>query len=358
MPTFEEYRNAGFPFKWLDEKEIASQSTLPKRLDDPAPVLALQATFISGGLLLTFSAQHNCMDMTGQSQVIRLFAKACHEPSSFTTEELRIGTLTRKGIIPLSGEIPGVEETSMAKAPEIPSLQTQEPEPRSKAIWSYFIFSATALSAIKSLAMKEIHTNFISTDDAICAFIWKHLTKSRLSRLRSASTKSTFERQVDVRKHLGIPPTYTGNVVYKTSTSLLLEDVISKPLGYLASQLRTSLSPTPDLGNNARKAATFLDHKLKSGQMNYNSVERGTIPPMDIKMSSWAKETCYEFDFSDLLGKPEAVRRPNFEGWEGLAYLMPKGRDGQIAVALCLREEDLMALNNDKEFTAFGRYVG
>lgn len=79
---------------------------------------------------------------------------------------------------------------------------------------------------------------------------------------------------------------------------------------------------------------------------------------MNVKMSSWAKEKCYEFDFGCCLGKPEAVRRPAFEAWEGLAFLMPKRIDGEIAAAVCLREEDTERLKADENFAKWVRWVG
>lgn len=360
LPTFKEYRNMDFPFKWLDEKNIASHSTLPDGKHTTAPVLALQATFISGGMILTFSAQHNCMDMAGQCEMIRLFAKACHGRASYATEELNTTNLPRKDIIPLLDDMPDRSQGSATQAPANNSAQINESSAHAKAIWSYFLFSNTALSTLKSLAEKDKQTEFISTDDALCAFLWKHITKSRLPRLTHipGSTQSTFERQVDVRKHLGLSTTYPGNAVYKTSTTHPVETIVSEPLGYLASALRASLSPTPSLDYRARHDATKLHQKLQAGQLSAEVATRGKIPPMDIKMSSWAKEQCYDFDFGGELGKAEAVRRPSFEGWEGLAYLLPKARDGEIAAAVCLRDADLRKLREDEEFGRFGRYIG
>ena len=75
-------------------------------------------------------------------------------------------------------------------------------------------------------------------------------------------------------------------------------------------------------------------------------------------MSSWAKEKCYELDFGGLLGKAKAVRRPSFEAWEGLCYFMPRTLDGEIAFAICLRDDDAQRLIADKEFLEMGAYIG
>jgi hypothetical protein len=38
--------------------------------------------------------------------------------------------------------------------------------------------------------------------------------------------------------------------------------------------------------------------------------------------------------------------------------LLPKKPDGEVAVALCLRDEDLEALKRDDAFTKFCSYIG
>jgi trichothecene 3-O-acetyltransferase len=55
------------------------------------------------------------------------------------------------------------------------------------------------------------------------------------------------------------------------------------------------------------------------------------------------------------LGKPEAVRRPQFEPVESL---MPRTLDGEIAVAICLRDKDMERLRAGEEFAKYGMYIG
>jgi hypothetical protein len=61
---------------------------------------------------------------------------------------------------------------------------------------------------------------------------------------------------------------------------------------------------------------------------------------------------------SGTLGSPVAVRRPGFVPVESLMYLMPRSREGSVAVAMCLREEDLQHLLRDEEWKRFARYIG
>lgn len=75
-------------------------------------------------------------------------------------------------------------------------------------------------------------------------------------------------------------------------------------------------------------------------------------------LSSWARENFYELDFDLGLGKPESVRRPKFFPVESLIYILPKRLDGELVVAVCLRDEDMERLRVDEEFAKYGKYIG
>lgn len=358
LPTMEEYIHADFPFSMLDEDVVAPRRTMPERFHEPAPVLLLQINFIHRGLLLVFSAQHNCMDMVGQAQVIRLFAQACRsEP--FTEEQMMTGNAHRQNAIPLleqySIEIDAPEShkaATMGKDLPLPAVPD--------AVWVYFSFSGPTLSDLKSVATQTVTEGYISTDDAISAFVWQAVSRARFSRLSEdmQQANTTFERQVDARRYLDISPTYVGNATYKTSTSFPIKDLLARPLGEVASALRSSLNDV-NIGHAVRKEATILTRKLNSSNLEPHPPPARKKPSsLDIKMSSWAKEQCYDFDFGSVLGKPIAVRRPAFEAWEGLAYMMPKKPDGEIAVALCLRREDIEVLRADGQFGSYATFVG
>ncbi|KAI4155885.1 MAG: hypothetical protein LQ340_000665 [Diploschistes diacapsis] len=363
-PTMDALRCASFPFRMLDESVIAPRTTLPSCAEspsDPAEVFLLQATFIKGGLILTFLGQHNAMDMTGQGHIIHLISKACrNEP--FTPEELSTGNLPRRNIVPLL-------DRSYKQGPELarqivkpisihPSsneaIAQQEAPTSPNSTWTYFTFSRASLAALKELATETLVSGYVSTDDTLSAFIWQRIMQARLHRLTPA-TESTFARAVDVRRYLNIPKTYTGliqNMTYNTST---LQSLSDQPLGAIASQLRAEVDPkTSSLEYNTRALATHLS---RSPDKTTVSITATLDLSLDVMLSSWAKLDCYDLDFGLGLGKPEAVRRPQFVPVESLIYLMPKALDGEIVVAVCLRDDDMDGLRKDKEFVKYGREI-
>ncbi|KAI4156341.1 MAG: hypothetical protein L6R39_001126 [Caloplaca ligustica] len=268
------------------------------------------------------------MDMTGQGQIIHLFSKACRD-EPFTREELSSGNLARQSLIPLLNDAytPGPELALPAPLPE--------------CTWAYFTFSPNSLATHKSLAAKTITvtSRYLSTDDTLSAFIWQSVIHARLS-LFSPTAESTFARVVDVRRYLDIPQAYPGLVQNMTYHTYTLRKLVDEPLGGIASQLRSAVDPkTSGLGYKTRALATFLD---SNPNKNIISVTATLDPSADIMLSSWAKLDCYNLNFNLGLGKPEAVRRPRFDTVESLMYLMPKTLDGEIAVAMCLRDEDMV----------------
>ncbi|KAI1389675.1 trichothecene 3-O-acetyltransferase [Hypoxylon trugodes] len=365
MPTMGALRDANFPMSMLDELVISPRATISLRPPENDPVLLIQANFITGGLLLTFSANHNAMDMAGQAQVLHLLSKACrNEP--FTQEELKIGNCDRRNIVPLLQDYqPGPEvsrQIAKKPGPQAPANSganaTKPAPPRPlKCTWANFIFDAASLSALKAQAAETVTSGFISTDDAITALIWQCITRARSSRLEGRPvTEATLGRSVNVRSYLDIPETYPGFIQNMTYRTLKLQEVADGPLGAVASYLRAGLD-RESIKYQTRSAATLLDSTPNKRTINPVGSLDLTV---DIIVSSWVKTGCYGLDFGLGLGKPESVRRPRLMplALDSLVYLLPKAPSGEIVIAICLRDEDMTKLKADETFAKYGRFGG
>jgi hypothetical protein len=366
IPSMDAMRQARFPFTMLDESVIAPYITFPGRLKEsstlPRPVLLLQANFINGGLLLTFLSQHQVMDMRGQCQVMHLLSLACRN-EEFTKKEVVSGNLPRHDII-------NILDDSYTRGPELddqitPDLPQQShgtnianaASPAPKKACAYFTFSQSSLKAMKAIATESLPdaTGYISTDDALSAFIWQSVSRARLSRLQTTETLA-FARAVDVRRVLGISPSYPGIIHNMTYHRYTLQELVQSPLGVIARELRSALdSKSSHLEFNIRALATFLHRSPDKSVVSF--IARFS-ESSDIMLSSWANENCYSLDFGLGLGKPEAVRRPRFGPNRTLIYFMPKTLDGEIAVGIFTREEDMERLKTDDEFMQYADFVG
>ncbi|KAI9706828.1 MAG: hypothetical protein M1820_004799 [Bogoriella megaspora] len=346
-----------FPFSMLDESILATRDTLTSTDESVLDwnVFIIQANFIDGGLLLTFQGQHGSMDLAGQSEVIRLFGKACrNEP--FTPSELSNGNTNRESTIPLLDESSYSAQLQQQTPNEAPTERTQSRNDDSAHLnlsWAYFSFSSTSLAALKSIAMETVPSgSFVSTDDTLSAYIWLSISRARLPRLGSRSELiSTLARAVDVRRMFSIPSTYPGMVAQSTFCTSVIDGLVQQPLGTIATDLRSRLGPE-SLRQQTCASATAISRHEEIG------FALSSIPDLDVRLSSWAKESSYDIDFG--FGKPQAVRRPRFAkgAREGLAYFLPKNPHGEIVVGLCLRAEDLEELKGDVDFAKFGRYIG
>ncbi|KAK1975187.1 trichothecene 3-O-acetyltransferase [Colletotrichum cereale] len=350
VPTMDAMKRANFPARMLDESIFAARPTLPidpTLAGKPQPIFIVQATFVRGGLVLTFLGHHQAMDGTGQGQIIDLLSKACRN-ESFTDEEVSTGNLPRRSIVPLLEDYQrGLEVDSMIVEPP------KEPPSPATCRWAYFDFSASSLSALKSMASKTVKSSYVTTDDALTAFVWQSVSRVRASRL-SLDEEIKFARAVNVRGYLGVPQTFPGIVQSMTNNSSPLKDLINGPLGEVASQLRSTVNPEA-LSYSTRVFATVLHRSPDKRGFSLT----GTLRlDKDMMLSSWAKLDLYEQDFGLGLGKPESVRRPQFTPVESLAYLLPKSREGSIALAICLRNEDMNKINEDEEWVKFAKYIG
>ncbi|XEU95854.1 hypothetical protein FSHL1_001139 [Fusarium sambucinum] len=355
-PTIEGLRKAGFPIEMFDENIIAPRKTLPigpgTGPNDPKPVLLFQLNFIEGGLILTINGQHGAMDMTGQDAITHLLSKACRN-ESFTAEEISVMNLERKTLIPLLENYKLGPELDHQIAKPAPAGQA--PPAPATASWVFFSFTPKALSELKDVATKTLDasTKFVSTDDALSAFIWKSTSRVRLARV-DASAPTEFCRAVDARPQMGVPGTYPGilqNMTYQEST---ISEIANEPLGATASRLRSQLD-REHLRKRTQALVTYMHDIPDKSSISFTA---DADPSTSIMLSSWAKVGCWEYDFGFGLGKPESVRRPRFEPFESLMYLMPKKPDGEVTAMLSLRDEDLERLKVDEEWTKYAKYIG
>ena len=382
MPSMTDLEQAQYPMSMLDEGVIAARTTLPTDFtsSEANPCFSVQATFIKGGLLLTFNGQHATMDMVGQGEVIHALSRKCRG-ESFTEEELRIGNMPRKDLVPLLHDSykrgPELDYQIARPAPTNPppSGTPDHPGPPTPSLmqpvtctWAYFHFSSSSLTTIKSLATRSLppNTPFISTDDALSAFLWQSIIRIRLPHLNLTSTQeTTMTRAVDVRPYLSIPPTYPGLMQNLTYHTLPVTHLVNSPLGGVAALLRSKVdmhASTYSLAYDTRSLATYFARAtpLERSKISFTATLDCS---QDLMISSWSKLGAYinECDFGLGLGRPVAVRRPRFVGVEGLIYLMPRDREelgGGMAVAVCLSERDMDALRDDVEFGKLARYVG
>jgi trichothecene 3-O-acetyltransferase len=356
-PSYEELRKRRAPMSMLDGSILSPMQGLPYYYDrsEPLPVFILQANFIKGGLLLTSACMHNALDMNGQGQVIRLLAQALRG-EKFSEAHIRDGNVDRCEAIPLLKPDENLLAHERLRCPSSLSNPAFGGSPNS-APWKLFNLQSQKLVKLKEAAAKECclgkDVAWVSTNDALTAFVWQRVTFARSARL-GEDTESTLIRASDARRSFDppLPEGYMGHCVACGFTTGAVQAVVEEPLSTTARKLRKSLNEIDDY--HVRSMATTLKTLEDKTTFTYGAT---FDPGTDLMVSSWAELGLYQCPFGPLLGKPEFVRRPVLTQLEGLVYFMPRTDDGAIAVAMSIREDDAKALMEDPVWRSYAEVI-
>jgi hypothetical protein len=354
IPSFEELMVKKAPCSKIDGKLVTSHPGFPQSYEDspdnPAPVLAIQASFIKGGLLLHFSTQHNAIDASGMMQVIQLFSVAM-QGVEFSSSAIKEGNRDRSRVIPLIASGEPIKDHSHLRRP----LDLSPPKLPASTKWAYFLMDGSVVPIIKAAASQgegyDPSVPFISSNDAMTAFYWKCIAKVRACNGRSSNAVSNLLRAIDARKAMGVSHEYMGHMVYHAATKMTLRELDETPISAIACKLRTDLN---DVNNkfSVRSYATYIANTPDKSLVMYGGSYN---PDMDIGASAVANADF--FHSFGLIGAPKFARRPNLAPIPGCVYFMPS--EGQhVPVLVCLTDDDMEGLKKHPEWSKYTEFVG
>ncbi|KAI1412494.1 hypothetical protein F5Y13DRAFT_180003 [Hypoxylon sp. FL1857] len=356
IPSMTQLNRAGIPVKMLDSKILSPWPSLPQHhgIIGPVPVIALQANFVRGGLILNLSAHHVIIDATGIVQLMRLLAIVLNGdeiPTSYIDQANR----DRSRVVPLIRHGDPVKDHSYLRRPSdwVPAAPASPPE------WCLFKLPVPALTALMKLASSP--SQLVSENDVICAFYWRCLTTVRLARGFSTDTVTKFSRTIDGRSVVGVPFSYMGHLIYHAAARLTMGQVVSAPLSTVSQKLRRELIAANTTWA-VRSYATFLAREpdrsslLYGGMHNPNTDVGSTSSIFSIGDSREASSTTTG-TWGPLLGSVRFVRRPNVTPIPG-SFSTGGIEGGAITVQVCLPKEDLEGLKKDQEWKQYMRCVG
>ena len=76
-------------------------------------------------------------------------------------------------------------------------------------------------------------------------------------------------------------------------------------------------------------------------------------PATDLMFTSFAGQQLYKEGFGSLLGMPDFIRRPRLPGGNGICYMLPTTREGDIDVVFGLSDIEYEGLKNDEKWKEF-----
>ena len=361
FPSYEHLRAANFPLSELSTAQLSPLGVMPDSA--VVPVMAAQANFVDGGLLLTAGAHHSACDAIVFSTVLETWAKM--------TSSARTGSFPNKPNFVVNDRNPimtGLPDASLSDFPQyilsptLPAARTDvnthqlaaTPFKMPSMIARSFRFSPPSLAALKTTAAAY------STNDALHALVWRHVTIARMSASAQepntvnghGSTALLYSANIRSQTNPPLPANYVGNAIVACMTRHMSFVEMAAPAGLVstAAAVRTSLQ---DLLAKPNRVALIIG--LISSRPNptdYKFAYNGFLGP-DLSSTSWADLGIFDMEWGSLLGKPEVFRVPG-EGADGSMIVLPRVGDGALEVVVALESRAMEALMRDEEF---GRYA-
>ncbi|KAI1448857.1 acyltransferase [Annulohypoxylon stygium] len=323
FPSFFELEDANFVSSKISDKiPTLSWNGLvygerPECHPDASPfVSAFQANFIPGGLILNMHSHHYANDVMGWASVAHQLADNCAAIVNKTPApgwDMQAVRHTRF----IAKEVP---EEAKIDGPPAPN---RYPHPPSAAMLLHLPKSKA--EELKKLA-SPTDGSWISTYDAVSAFLWRYLSKHRATIYNVEPNESSlWGEAINMRKRLTPlePERIQRNVFFAAvsataPTRLTNAEVISEaPLSKLASYIR---GLTNSMTEDALRKA--LDSVAPIRDKTSLFIRIDSFPPLTIIMTDWRDTKVTEADFG--FGRPKAFRHLFAEKIdEGLIIIYP-----------------------------------
>ncbi|KAL8786829.1 MAG: hypothetical protein Q9213_002566 [Squamulea squamosa] len=324
-----------FPMASMDGNTIAPTDSISAEAE-PAVAIA-QINFLDHGALLTLCVHHAVMDIAGVATVLRTWAQnvaTAPNPANLSSSAISLDrtTLLLSTDFPTSVSVDQFAQYRIAVAPspasEVKTDTAAPPLPSMTA--QVFYFTPTSLTGLKVMAQPtQPSSSFISTNDALSAFLWYSITKVRFSGIPQQATSDTSALgfAVDGRKRLDppLPSGYVGNVNIYAYASLAMSTLRSSDsaaaLPTIAAAIRSSITALTD--KRIREVIQFIDSVPCVTDIfpGFNSF----LGP-DLAITSWSNTGIEDLDWG-ILGQVQAVRIPNVS-FDGLCIVLPTRGEG------------------------------
>jgi hypothetical protein len=348
FPSYEKLKAAHFPLSQLSTAQLSPLGVMPQGNSPPA--MAAQANFITGGLLLTVCAHHSACDATGLNTVLQTWAQmtsSIGNSSSLSSIDPKINNRERL-IIGISGatmdEFP---EYVLAPAPSAASLDMTSHQ---MAVTPFTLPDMTArIFYFPPSSLRFLTAASYSTNDALHALFWRHITLARVAAGSiddNTSTALLYAGNMRFRISPPLPHNYTGNASIGNITQHMSarEMTASGGLVATAAVIRSSVGKLNEPDRVARLIGLLSS---RPNPTDFKFAYNGFLGP-DLSSTSWAELDVLQMEWGSL-GKVEAFRIPG-EGADGSMIVLPRLKGGALEVVVALENRAMGILMADEEF--------
>jgi hypothetical protein len=369
FPSFDEIADAHFVAAVLGDINVLSNAPYtcgnkPEAHPDNSPaLLSFKVNFIHGGLILNYHNHHYSNGLAGSTAFVKQLTENCYavaNKTAFPSYDLR--WLDRR-----SYGLPGFETPSSSPQPPVSAPPRAEKNVQHRPSQFLLFHLPKSKARLLKAAASPNDGTWITTYNAMCALMWRTLTKLRVPLYSpDPAYKPLWGQGVTISKLFTNPPIperMQGNLQFDITSrtsrvpELSVAEIVSDaPLSQLATYTREMTeSVTPDMLATALAAVANVRNKTDL------SIRVDSFPPLALLWTDWRSGDYCTYDFG--FGKPEAYR--HLFGGVPLCQAVvfpprtgPKGEDEGIEIMFACETELVDRLLRDEEWVRYFEFRG
>ncbi|KAI0967877.1 transferase [Xylaria arbuscula] len=321
-------------------------------------VAGFQLTFIRGGLIITACIHHFAMDVIGASGLIHHLAAHCHAIMHGTSPPTWAKNLVDRSRFISSPLSEVMQQDQQQHPPAPPNTQWMS------CVSLLFHIPLTKIVELKALAMPSDGT-WISTYDAISAFLWRVLLRYRVQIYGpDVGSRAVFAEPINMRNRVNpsVSRRYQGNLQCaglstEQRQQFTVADVIScAPLDQLASYIRKITNSTTE--EAVQQTINMVSSARDKSTLHFR---QDTMPPTSMVMTDWRDVDMTDADFG--FGRPAALRQLADKVVKNLVIIYPRrivegDPDHGLEVAVPFEEQAIDLLVKDADMCKFFTFRG
>ena len=372
----------------------------------PIPVLLVHVNIIVGGVVLFVGVHHCVVDEIGIVNLLRVWSTFCGggDGAALVKEEwfdrlpLKYGRgWGRPEDHPQYTIAP---EENQEDAPLLDTISLFVPKETVQT--AILFFSDAALAALKCRVLESIVSSqqqiggrlppeWVSTNDALCAFLWASVSAARLSADPSPKSDdmSTFRMTMDFRLRMEPPISaeYCGNLVMTAFANAKISSIAKKVSKTVETADPSTAGVAPDSVELVEPSSrSDLATAALTIRASYNSITSNTVYDViemvnnisnlhrckptggyeshnaHLAITSWARQPYYDMNWGPVLGGRCRRLRGRNAKTDGCMAIFPRIPDGVglgpggIEVLLPLERSHLLWLRQDKAFNEYAEW--
>ncbi|OBT61647.1 hypothetical protein VE03_08388 [Pseudogymnoascus sp. 23342-1-I1] len=331
------------------------------------PVLNIQATFITGGLILVTNCHHTAMDGTAIFVFVQMLAKnvAAVAEGRMVSDIMKPECLDRTQAFADNGSgdmhiseflnykvmKDGLVGDRLRELVRI-AIEGETTHPALEILrqltTTYWNISLESLQAAKLAAPPSAPG--VTDKTLLSALIWRHISRARLLRSRGLMTTSVVN-MVNIRRRLQppLPLDYSGNAVVVAKATVSAEEVETElHLHELARRVSESIEWW-----TSERIWGYIGALDSAPEVLRVGADVNNFQGPDLEITDNGSNDIMEMEWGPDLGPILGIRLPKMPSNEGWVLVLPSKRDSPLEVLISLDHETLARLRQDEEWNSF-----